>query len=310
MRKTNISTNKIAEICGVSQGTVDRALNNRKGINPETKSRILRVAKEYGYRPNIHASAIAGGKSMLIGVVVFDLNNQYFTDFITLLESKCSPLGYSIVTMFTYKDPKHELECISELYSMSVDGIVFSPINKGKEFESFLHSLKIPIATIGNRLDTIPYFGIDNKSAMYEATKYVLQCGYSKLLYVMPKQDEAHNFSAPSDRLAGFLKAVHEVNVPFSVTDIKNIECKTLKDDTAIICSSDIYAIKLRSLVNNCNAGIIGFDNIDLIDILNLGIDSVSYNTEMTASAVVDYIINNNTDIPEINYKIIKRGSI
>ena len=44
----SISTKKIAEICGVSQGTVDRALNNRKGINEETKKRILQVAEENG----------------------------------------------------------------------------------------------------------------------------------------------------------------------------------------------------------------------------------------------------------------------
>lgn len=82
MRKTRISTTKIAEICGVSQGTVDRALNGRKGIRPETREKILNVAKEYDYRPNIHARSIAGGKSQLIGVVVFNLNNQYFSDFL------------------------------------------------------------------------------------------------------------------------------------------------------------------------------------------------------------------------------------
>ena len=51
MKSTRISTTKIAEICGVSQGTVDRALNNRAGINKNTKEKILSVAKEYGYRP-------------------------------------------------------------------------------------------------------------------------------------------------------------------------------------------------------------------------------------------------------------------
>ena len=46
MKKQIISTTQIAQICGVSQGTVDRALNNRKGISPKTKEKILSVAKE------------------------------------------------------------------------------------------------------------------------------------------------------------------------------------------------------------------------------------------------------------------------
>ena len=93
MKRNIISTARIAEICGVSQGTVDRALNDRKGINPKTKEKILSVAKEYGYRPNIHASCIAGGRSMLIGVVVFDLKNQYFS--LSFFEKNAEKTGNS-----------------------------------------------------------------------------------------------------------------------------------------------------------------------------------------------------------------------
>ena len=116
--KDSISTNELARICGVSQGTVDRALNNRKGISEKTKQRILDIAKEYGYKPNIHARSIAGGKSMLIGVVVFDLANQYFSDMLMNIEKYCAGKSYSTVVMFTDKDPQKEIECIKHLYHM------------------------------------------------------------------------------------------------------------------------------------------------------------------------------------------------
>ena len=57
MKRLKIITNELAEICGVSQGTVDRALNNRDGINVNTKEHILRIAKEYGYRPYVSDNA-------------------------------------------------------------------------------------------------------------------------------------------------------------------------------------------------------------------------------------------------------------
>lgn len=309
MKKTTISTNKIAEICGVSQGTVDRALNNRGGINPETKARILKVAKEYGYRPNIHASAIAGGKSMLIGVVVFDLKNQYFTDLITELEANFSENGYSIVTMFTNKDTKREIECIKTLYSMSVDAIIICPINKGEDFENFLASLEIPIVTVGNRLNRFTYVGVDNRQAMYDATKFVLESGYSNLIFVMPTIKDDENFSAPSDRLDGFISCVNEHNALHCVTDINNALNLPADSKTAFICTSDIYSIKLISLANKNGCGVIGFDNIDLIDTLSLNIDSVFGNAKLTAKSVYD-IINKKTTALPIPHKIIKRGSI
>ena len=77
-RFSNITTTQLARICGVSQGTVDRALHNRGEINAETKQKILTVAKEYGYVPSLQISGATKDRSMLIGVVLFDLYNEYF----------------------------------------------------------------------------------------------------------------------------------------------------------------------------------------------------------------------------------------
>ena len=60
-RFSNITTTQLARICGVLQGTVDRALHNRGEINPETKAKILAVAKEYGYAPSLQKG---GGKKV------------------------------------------------------------------------------------------------------------------------------------------------------------------------------------------------------------------------------------------------------
>ena len=211
MRNRSISTTQLAKICGVSQGTVDRALNNRKGINPETKERILRVAKEYGYRPNQHARCMNSGKSMLIGIVIFDFDNEYFSDLVTEIERRCSEMGYYAIVMLTHKDKEKERQCLENLYYMAVDGIVLCPVNEGEEYEEFLHSLSCPIVTVGNKLKTLPYAGIDNKRAMYDATKYVMEKGYEYLVYVMPSLLENENSYSQSERLAGFKNAVGDL---------------------------------------------------------------------------------------------------
>lgn len=310
MNRGKISTTEIAKICGVSQGTVDRALNNRKGINPKTKEKILNVAKEYGYRPNVHASSIAGGKSHLIGVVVFDLNNQYFSDILVSIESYCTSLGYSTVVMFTDKDHEKEIECIQNLYHMSVDGIVLCPANYGEEYENFLLSLRVPIVTFGNKLKRIPFVGIDNASAIEAALKVVLEKEYKKLIYVKPKLNQRNTF-AQTERLDSFITVCENKKVRYIITDLLNAK-KELEEHVkcALICPTDIYAIKLLPIANKYRAGIIGFDNVRLIDELGLKLDSVSYDVKLAAQTAVDHIVNGKTIPGAIPYQLIQRGSI
>lgn len=310
MYKTRISTTKIAEICGVSQGTVDRALNGRKGISPKTKEKILNVANEYGYRPNIHARSIAGGKSQLIGVVVFNLNNQYFSDLLISIEKYCAAQNYSTVVMFTNKDSTKEINCINNLYHMAVDGIILCPVNGGEEYEKYLLSLNIPIVTIGNKLNRIPYVGINNSSAMKEAVEHVIKKGYQKLIYVKPALQEKNTF-AQRERLAAFTTVCHNAKIKYTITDLQNAE-KELQEDAAcaLICPTDIYAIKLLSAAKKHTAGIIGFDNIRLIDDLDLKLDSVSYDVEATVKTAVDYILNGKPIQTPILHQVVKRGSV
>src|SRR5690554_6695584 len=86
-----IISKDIAKICGVSRGTVDRALNNKPRIKPETKERILKTAKELGYRPDLLARSLVKGKTMSLGVVVFDVRNRYFAQLLNSIEiSNCA----------------------------------------------------------------------------------------------------------------------------------------------------------------------------------------------------------------------------
>ena len=309
MRKSNgISTSKIAEICGVSQGTVDRALNNRKGIKEETKKRIVQVAKEYGYHPNIHARCIANGKSQLIGVVVFDLKNHFFTDMITNIEKICAEKGYSMVVMFTDKNSKTEIECIKNLYHISVDGIILCPINNGEEYEKFLTSLEIPVVTFGNKLNSFPYVSIDNAMAMRDVFTYVVEKGYKKLVYVKPKMAEKNAF-AQKERLNAFIEMCASAKIEYAVTDFSNAE-NEMEDFCAVICPTDIYAIKLLSAAQKHKAGIIGFDNVHIIDELDLKLDSVACDVLLTAKTAVEYIISGAEIKRFVSHSIVKRGSI
>jgi len=310
LKHSSISTAQLAKICGVSQGTVDRALNNRKGINPQTRERILAAAKEYGYRPNIHARSMAGGRSSLIGVVVFDLDNQYFSDFLTSLSKCCDEQGYSTVVMFTEKDPGKELECIRSLYRMSVDGIVLCPIHSGEEYENYLLSLEIPIVTIGNRLCRFPHAGIDDRLAMAEATEYVLSRGYDHLIYVKPRLGQ-QNTSAQTLRLEAFLETTAAASAAVTVAAPDTAEASLLPHrQNVFICPTDVYALRLLRVARENAAGILGFDNLRLLDQLDIRLDSVSYDVSQAARLAAAYIIDGTPVTAPVRHTLILRGSI
>ena len=310
VQKNAISTTQLAKICGVSQGTVDRALNGRPGISEKTKELVLRTAKEYGYRPNIHAKAMAGGKSMLIGVVVFDLNNQYFSDILTSITDYCRERDYSTVVMFTDREPEREIECVKKLYHMAVDGLVICPSNRGESYETFLQALDIPIITIGNRLDRLPYVGINNEKAMRESVAFVLEKGYDRLVYVLPNLHGSNSF-AQDERLRAFEEAAKQRGVDHVISSLAKAE-EDLEPDrkNALICPTDILAIQLLDTAEKNDAGIISFDNIWLLDTMGLTLDSVAYDTNLTAKQTVDYIIDGTLPDAEVPHRLIKRGSV
>ena len=95
-----ITSVELAKLCGVSQGTVDRALNNRAGISPKTKDKILKTARQYGYIKNMNASFLASGKTKLLGLVVFNFNNEFFAQLTAAIERKASEFGYSLLINF------------------------------------------------------------------------------------------------------------------------------------------------------------------------------------------------------------------
>ena len=158
MNKNGISTTQLAKICGVSQGTVDRALNNRKGINKETKEKVLAVAKEYGYRHAPDCNESTNEQLKIIGIVLPDLKNDSFVDLVCKIQDAALNKGLSTVIMFSSQSKEEEIKCILRLYRIGVAGILLSPVNCDDDFIKFLCSLDLPILTVNKKIDSLPSF--------------------------------------------------------------------------------------------------------------------------------------------------------
>lgn len=285
-RNQPITTAMLAKLCNVSQGTVDRALHDRGGIHPETKERILAAAKEYGYRPNLHAQSLVSGKNRIVGMVVFDLYNDYFSEIIMHLESALFSAGLFPVVMFSDKNKAQEIDCIKTLFEAGADGLILCPVNGGTVFGNFLQELGIPVVTIGNQVPGIPYVGVDNFEAMKELTLYRISKGIRELLYYAPVLDRKNeNYSAQSLRFDGFQAACKRTGIPFSrITEIPD----SLSPNTGIIASTDHYALRLI-FSGISPQQVSGFDHIRAIETYRIPLVTVDSHSQKTAETVLSF---------------------
>lgn len=301
-RFSKITTTQLARICGVSQGTVDRALHNRGDISPETRERILMVAREYDYIPTVQNQDQAN--SMLIGVILFDLYNEFFSKLAMSLVTAANHAGYSVIFQFSGKNEKSERTALEYFNYIGVDGIVlFSVGSDSEEYKNYLQSLKKPIVLIGNQMFELPYIGIDDVAAMREVTYRIAEkISSGDVLYYAPiLKKNLHSLNAQRLRLNGFIEAVTSLEKSYRVvTSIDEVS-----DFGGIICSSDYYALTvLKHFRYAENMIVSGFDNISFLSNLDVPVLTVDYSTDRIATECINYILGRRF-VPEIEHRLV-----
>jgi LacI family transcriptional regulator len=122
----------IAELAGVSIGTVDRALHGRRGINQETRDRVLAVAKKIGYRPNLAARSLSTRKQIRIGVCVPREIRYFYNEMWAGIHEEIqrySDRGIEFLVRPVPELGKGERQAFRELVDSEVEGVVVTPGN-------------------------------------------------------------------------------------------------------------------------------------------------------------------------------------
>lgn len=127
-----ITAKEIAQLAGVSRGTVDRALKGRSGISSATKDKILAIAKQYNYKPNIIGKALVySGKPIYVPVILNSIGNPFFDDVkagISAAEEEYAGYGFQ-VELFEFKGYAPErLLALLDALPEDISQLVLTPI--------------------------------------------------------------------------------------------------------------------------------------------------------------------------------------
>jgi LacI family transcriptional regulator len=120
----------IAKALKVSIGTVDRALHNRAGVNEKTKARVLQVAEELGYRPNLAAQALKLNRSLSIGVVLPKHISHFFDPLRAGIRAAAATRVGMRIRLEFHEYPRigsGDAEAIAQALERGYDGIIFMP---------------------------------------------------------------------------------------------------------------------------------------------------------------------------------------
>lgn len=293
--KSIITVKDLAELCGVSRGTIDRALNNRGGISEETRKRVLDTAESYNFIKNQNAAVLSGGKSPLIGVIIFTLNNEFFSTLVSSIEKKARQYGYSVLVMLSGYDRATEIECAEKLASLNVAKLLVCSVLDDAAIYKKLAERGISVVTMLNRVKGLPFVGIDDFAAMYESTRYVILNGYEKICYISPvlSKKNAQNINAQLLRYEGFCRAVSDLKFKnYTLVDNYPDYAAILpqlrgENSCAVICSSDSYTIDCIAALHDTGVGVMGFDRLKVLEKLFPMLSSVQCPTELIGENAV-----------------------
>ena len=283
MRKINIK--EIARIAGVDISTVSRALQNSPRVKLKTKKNILKIAKEKGYVPNEIARSLKTNKTKVIGLIVSDINNPFFTEIISGVESYLAKNDYSIILCNTNYDPLKENKFLYLLLSKGVEGIIITPTSLEFLPIDFFKLNRIPSVILDikyRHLETNCVY-VDQELGAYFAIKYLFEKGHKKIAFIAgPKK-----MSSSEQAIKGFRRAYKNFNISFNNELILNIPqnyedayratLKLLdshKDITAIFSLTDfmcigIYrAIHEKKLMIPEDIAVMGYDDLSIASFL------------------------------------------
>lgn len=167
-----ITIKQIAELSGVSRGTVDRVINNRKGVRQEVREKILKIIDEKGYTPNILGKALANKQysTRKIGIILNSIDNPFYIDVINGIKDKfefIKKFGFEI-DMIHKKgyEVEEQVKAIDEMLDKNISGLIISPINDEKVILKLkeLEKNNIPIVNINIDVEIserLAYIGSD-----------------------------------------------------------------------------------------------------------------------------------------------------
>ncbi|MCL5771997.1 MAG: LacI family transcriptional regulator [Actinobacteria bacterium] len=284
----------VAKKAKVSIATVSRVINKKDKVSKKTTARIESVIEELDYQPSFIARGLSIRKTFTIGVIMEDVVNPFFSQIVKGIGEVLQNNGYFMLLTNSEFNSNNEKKLTQLLIKQNVDGIIIAPINNDSESLRILKENEVLFFAVNCRADIngFDYISTDNLLGGYIGTKYLIEQGYEKIMYIRGTDDQ------PSlDKLEGFKKAIIESGLKVkdqiiigkakTYDDGKRIIENFIKKNgiksipEAIFTANDHSALGVMRVLNDFNLripqdiSILGYDDIDESGLMNISLSTI-----------------------------------
>ncbi len=214
LRSNTVTIKDIAKKLGISTSTVSRALTGHSDVNPKTKEAVLELAQQLDYQPNSIALSLRKKQTHIIGVIIPETVNRFFSKAIGGIQDEASRHGYNIMVCQSNESQQIEHNNIQTLLNSLVDGIIISVSRETASERPFQKIIDkgVPLVFFDRIVDSLetPKVLSDNYEAAYNATKHLIEMGCKRIARISGPTN-LHNSRW---RLKGYQDALINHNIP------------------------------------------------------------------------------------------------
>lgn len=191
---------EFAQLSGISRPTVSKYFNDPASVRKSIRTKIENALAENDYRPNLFAVNLNKRKPKIIGVIVPDTGDMFYSELVRHIEYRCSQSGYFVLVQNSRGDPRLEARSVDTLLSLKIAGAIVAPLGIHSD-QALMESLRshIPIVYLDSCLnERSPFVGTDNFQSIGLVTEYLCRTGSAPTYFHIPHV----NHNAQERRLA------------------------------------------------------------------------------------------------------------
>lgn len=289
--------NDIARQTNTSVSTVSRVLaggsfSNR--ISADTRSRVMRVAKQLGYRPNLLARGLRTRKTHTVALLVSDIANPFFSQIASLVEQTLHRHGYSLVVCNSGEDQQLEDEYLNLLPSKGIDGLILVPLVRAKRSLAEILPKNLPLVVLDRPIPGINASVSSDQDQAAGALCDTLERERIKRVVLITGPQNIFTQRRRAEIISKRFDVIARYEGPMQHSTGRHAFVESLgMQPEAVLCTNNFLAMGfLDSIETIENPPVIGvFDDIPLMDLLQLPIVCASQDIPMLAEGCVQQLL-------------------
>jgi len=294
---------QVAALSGVSLKTASRALNGEPYVSAPTAQRVRAAAEQLGFRRNALARDLrAGARSPVVGLIISDLGNPFFSRVARGAERRLRAAGLQLVSASSEEDPELEQALIGEMLERRVSALLVVTSGDDHRFLDAERRHGLPVVFLDREpVDIVAdCVVLDNRGGMRRAVEHLLERGHRRIALVgdldrlATQRERAAAFEATMTAAGGddwrrYVRAdCHDAAT--AERAVNEVLAET-PPPTALIASNNLITIgALRALRNRpTRPALVGFDDFDLADVV--GVTVVAHDPERMGTVGVEQLL-------------------